>query len=66
MTGRYRIVVARGQYLLCVRPNCIGLRVEAGKTVTVNVKRRYGSTGFFVGASSDTSFKEDFGFEVGY
>jgi hypothetical protein len=66
VSGRYRIALEPGQHLLCVRPNCIGLTVAAAETVTVNIKRRDGPTGFFIGARNVTSFKEDFGFDVGF
>lgn len=63
-SGRYEQELAPGAYLLCVRPSCIGVSVAAGGT-TVNIQRREGPTGFFVGAADTTAFQEDFGFEVG-
>jgi hypothetical protein len=56
-----------GDYLLCARPNCVGIVVPDGVTVTVNIKGRDGSTGFFVAAEGTSGeLHEQYGFEVGY
>jgi hypothetical protein len=66
VSKRYSRPLAPAAYLLCVRPNCIGLNVAAAETLTVNIQRRDGPTGFFIGRSSSGALEEDFGFEVGY
>lgn len=63
VSGRYNLGLDPGTYLLCVRPSCIGLVVRDGETLTVNIKRREGPTGFFIGGSGATSLEEDLGFE---
>jgi hypothetical protein len=65
VSGRYRYALEAGQYLLCVRTNCINLGITANETLTVNIKGRDGPTGFFVGSGASTSLKEDYGFDVG-
>jgi hypothetical protein len=50
-----------GHYLLCEHMSCIGVTVSEGERLTVNLKRRYGPTSFFVSASG---FDEDFGIDV--
>jgi len=66
ISGSYDQALSTGWYLLCVRPNCIEINVHEDETLTVNVKRRDGPTGFFVGRHSSPSLEEDLGFEVGY
>lgn len=63
VSGHYRRALEPGPYLLCVRPSCVALTVAADETLTVNIKRRDGATGFFVG---NAGLEEDFGFDVGY
>jgi hypothetical protein len=64
--GRYDLDLQAGPYLLCVRPNCVGLIVEAGERVTVNLKLRNGPTSFFVGHLGGGALEEDYGSDVGY
>jgi hypothetical protein len=64
VSGRYSQALGPGTHLLCVRPNCIGLSIAADETLTVNIKRREGPTGFFVGPFDAEAPEEDFGFEV--
>ncbi len=66
VSGQYRLVLDPGEHLLCVRPSCIAVTVFNDTTSTVNIKRRDGLTGFFVGSSERTALEEDFGFEVGF
>ncbi len=66
IAGRYSQALAPGWHLLCVRPNCVEINTHEEETLTVNVKRREGPTGFFVGRPSSPRLEEDFGFEVGY
>jgi hypothetical protein len=66
VSERYSQALAPGSYLLCVRPNCVGLEITAGETVTVNIQRRNGPTGFFVGQINAQRLEQDFGFDVGY
>ncbi len=66
VSGRYSHALEAGSYLLCVRPNCVDLTVFAGETVTINIKRRDGPTGFFVVDADVASVNEDFGLDVGY
>lgn len=62
----YRFELAPGQYLLCVRPRCIGLEIVANETLTVNIRRPYGWTAFFVGRPRAKDLEPDYGFEVGF
>jgi hypothetical protein len=64
-SGAYRhSLQSGGDYLLCVRPYCYGVRVPASITVTVNIKNREeGPTGFFVGDIGG-ELQEEFGFDV--
>jgi hypothetical protein len=62
VSAHYRLPLEPGPYLLCVRPNCVALTVVVDETLTVNIKRRNGATGFFVG----NPLEETFGFDVGY
>ncbi len=62
---RFHAALDPGHYLLCVRPNCVNIHVEA-TTVTANVKRRKGPTSFFVTSDASQKPTEDFGLEVGY
>lgn len=66
IAGSYGQALSPGWHLLCVRPNCVEINTHEGETLTVNVKRRNGPTGFFVGRPSSSRLEEDFGFEVGY
>jgi hypothetical protein len=66
IAGSYDQALEPGWHLLCVRPNCIEINTHEGETLTVNVKRRDGPTGFFVGRPSSSRLEEDFGFDVGY
>ena len=65
VSERYHHPLEPGSYVLCVRPSCIHLTIAEGQTLTANIKRRNGPTGFFVGAGA-SPFGEDFGFDVGY
>ena len=47
--GSYRQALAPGWYLLSVRPTAVELNVHEDETLTVNVLRRDGPTGFFTG-----------------
>jgi hypothetical protein len=62
VSGRYSQALAPGTYLLCAGANCIGLALAADETLTVNIERRDGPTGFFVGRSDAETPEEDFGF----
>jgi hypothetical protein len=62
---RFAEPLEQGNYLVCVRPNCVAVEVRT-ETITVNVKRRNGPTSFFLAASSGAALTEDYGFEVGY
>jgi hypothetical protein len=66
IAGSYNQALEPGWHLLCVRPSCIEINTHEGETLTVNVKRRDGPTGFFVGRPSSSRLEEDFGFDVGY
>ena len=59
--GSYSLEVATGDHLLCVRPNCIGIAIVEGETLTVNVKKRDGPTGFWLLNPASGRFEEDFG-----
>jgi hypothetical protein len=65
VSRHYRRELEPGDYLMCAAPNCIGVKVTANETVTVNIKTRYGKTGFFVGSRSTTGLDEEFGFDMG-
>lgn len=62
---RFHAALDPGHYLLCVRPNCVNIHVEA-TTVTANVKRRKGPTSFFVASDPSQKPTEDFGLDVGF
>lgn len=64
--GSYRHSLQPGWYLLGVRPNAVELSVHEDETLTVNVLRRDGSTGFFVGRPSSPALSEDFGYDIGF
>ena len=66
IAGSYSQALSPGWHLLCVRPNCIELNTHEEETLTVNIKRRDGPTGFFVGRPGSSPLEEDFGFEVGH
>jgi hypothetical protein len=64
--GRYVQPLEAGRYLLCVRPGCVDVTVAEGQTLTVNLKRRDGPTGFYVAQAIGVPLAEDYGFDVGY
>jgi hypothetical protein len=64
--GRYVQPLVAGSYLLCVRPGCVDVTVAEGQTLTVNLQRRDGPTGFYVARAIGVPLAEDYGFDVGY
>jgi hypothetical protein len=66
VSGRYIHPLQAGRYLLCVRPGCVDVTVAEGQTLTVNLKRRDGPTGFYVAQTIGIPLAEDYGFDVGY
>jgi hypothetical protein len=66
VSGHYVHPLEAGRYLLCVRPSCVDLTLPDGQTLTVNLQRRDGPTGFLLPQSNGAPVGEDLGFDVGY
>lgn len=66
VSGPYVQRLDAGSYLLCVRPSCVDVTVADGQTLTVNITRRDGPTGFYVSDAIGVALAENYGFDVGY
>lgn len=60
---QYRLALEAGRYLLCVDTSCVNVAV-ASETVTVNIKRRFGPTSFFVVEPDSGRFIENYGIRL--